>query len=473
MIRSGTALTGLLIAALGVAPASAACQGGGSAQPRTLVLALDGVPLRVVSHVREQGFFAGWPEPVPMVSTFPSVTNVSFTAMFRPFGVPRALGYEIQHYNRDLNEVVGASVVNYDEQVFAWRDLFDVTPRTFGSKLAGYTRPKHKALKELEDARHAVLTLSRNLVLVHVGGTDSLMHLRGDKKLIQFMLELERFVDELKREHLEVRGRPLRVILLSDHGNTHGKIYAAPGIRRSLRHAGLRVVDELTQPDDVVAATFGLVSYGALYLADNEWAEQAAIAVASLKAVDLAAWLSGPGRVDVAGGGGQARIHWQDGPQGRSYRYEPRTADPLRLIDARDRLEQDGRLTAAGFASHADWFAVSARSEFPDALDRLVRSLDGSFVQNSASVLFSLRPGYAWGWRSAHASSWLQGGRIEGTHGGLDRESTLGFFMPDDPQFLPDAAGVYSERALARFADFSECFTATGSWSGETEATGD
>ena len=39
--------------------------------------------------------------PLPLVSTFPSVTNVSFTAMFEPFGIPRALGYEIQHFDRE------------------------------------------------------------------------------------------------------------------------------------------------------------------------------------------------------------------------------------------------------------------------------------------------------------------------------------------------------------------------------------
>jgi len=443
-------------------PTRASCREGDPSAPRTLVLALDGVPLRVVVRARELGRFAGWPPPVPMVSTFPSVTNVSFTAMFRPFGVPRAGGYELQYYDRERNEVVSASVVNYEERIYAWRDLFDVTPRTLGSKFAGYTRPLKKASKELEEARHAVLELPQDLVLVHVGGTDSLMHLRGDKKVLRFVLELEPFVDALKREHLETRGRPLRVVLLSDHGNTQGKIYAAPGIRRSLRRAGLRVVDELAQPDDVVAATFGLVGYGALYLADRERAGEAGSAVASTRAVDVAAWISGPQEVTVAGPAGEAHIHWREASDGREYAYAPRTADPLQLIDARDRLEREGRLDPAGFAGQADWFRVSSRGEFPDPLDRLVRALDGSYVKRPASVVFSLRPGYAWGWRSAHASSWLQGGRLEGTHGGLDRESTLGFFMPDDPRLIPGPAGLRSERALAGLREFSDCLSAAG-----------
>ena len=454
--------TVVFLAALGALPAGAACRADRPDRPRTLVLALDGVPLRLVERAREQGAFANWPAPLPLVSTFPSVTNVSFTAMFEPFGIPHALGYEIQHYDRELNEVVGASVVGYDEQVYAWRDMFDVTPRTFGSKLAGYTRPYKKALGELEDARNALLTLERDLVFVHIGGTDSLMHLRGEKPLTRFLVELDGFVEALRKEHLAELGRPLRVVLLSDHGNTSGKIYAAPGIRRSLRRAGLRVVDKLNVPDDVVAATFGLVSYGALFLADAERAEDAAVAVAGVKAVDVAAWRSGPTEVTVVSGDGEARIRWRASEQGREYAYDPRTADALKLIDARDRLEAAGRLDPAGFAPHAAWLEVSVTAEFPDALDRLARSLDGSFVSHTANVLFSLHPGYAWGWRSAHASSWLQGGRLEGTHGGLDRESTLGFFMTDRKADRPAASVVRAERALIEFIDFSSCFTAAG-----------
>jgi hypothetical protein len=440
--------------------------------PRTLVLALDGVALRLVERAREQGAFAGWPAPIPMVSTFPSVTNVSFTAMFAPFGIPRALGYEIQHFDRELNEVVGASVVDYENQVYAWRDMFDVTPRTFSSKLAGYTRPKKKALSELEHARETLFSLERDLVLVHVGGTDSLMHLRGEKKVIAFLIELDAFVERLRAEHLERTGRPLRVVLLSDHGNTSGKIYAAPGIRRSLRRADFNVVDELNVPDDVVAATFGLVSYGALFLADAGRAEDAAVAVAGVKAVDVAGWISGPGEVTVVSGDGEARIRWRDEAGGRGYAYEPRTADVLRLIEVRDRLEASGRLDPTGFATQDDWLAESARAEFPDALDRMTRALDGSFVSNTANVLFSVRPGYAWGWRSAHASSWLQGGRLEGTHGGLDRDSSLGFFMADGPQLMPSAPALRAVAALGEFKEFGSCFAAVRKAGGATRADG-
>ena len=61
---------------------------------------------------------------------------------------------------------------------------------------------------------------------------------------------------------------------------------------------------------------------------------------------------------------------------------------------------------------------ASVDSPYPNAPRRLVDSLARAFVANPASVVFSMKPGYAWGWQSAYASSFIWGGRLEGTHGG-------------------------------------------------------
>ena len=71
-------------------------------------------------------------------------------------------------------------------------------------------------------------------------------------------------------------------------------------------------------------------------------------------------------------------------------------------------------------------------------------------------MVFSLKPGFAWGWTSAHLSSKLSGGRLEGTHGGLDADSTVGFFMTDDPDYQP-ATAVRAEQALVQFVGMNDC----------------
>ncbi len=438
------------------APTPARCRTADSTDPRTLVLALDGMPLRVVEQAREQGAFRDWPVTLPLVSPFPSITNVAFTAMLQPFDVDRAGGYEVQHFDRDENEVVGGRPGSYHEETYAWRDLFDVTGKTFGSKLAGYVSPRKKLWKELAEGRVALFELSRDLILVHGEAADALSHLRGDAPLLEFMLELDEWLVELEREHREEFGRPLRLVLLSDHGNTHEKLHRLSGIKPLLREAGLQVVDRLVGRDDVIAATFGLVSYGALFLRPDR-AEIAATAVAAHKGVDLAAWISGEREISVLSKQGKATIHWSGAPGNRRMAYRPGDADPLQLSAALERLDDETLLDDQGFASEDDWFTQSALEPFPDAARRLIDALTGSYVKNAATVMFSVSPGYAWGWRSGHASSRLNGGRIEGTHGGLDRESTLGFFLTSDASILPDAVAVPANRSLAAFAEFTDC----------------
>ena len=153
-------------------------------------------------------------------------------------------------------------------------------------------------------------------------------------------------------------------------------------------------------------------------------------------------------------------IHFRDGSGGRRFAYAAGTADPLHLGSALNRLDAAGRLDAGGFASEADWFRETALADFPAALARLVNSLTGPDVRNNANVIFSLRPGYAWGWKSAHVSAWLAGGRLEGTHGGLDRESSLAFLLTDDPSFT-DAPALSVRDALRSFSPFRACFDPT------------
>ena len=89
---------------------------------------------------------AAHPDPQPMISTFPSVTNVAFTAILSPFGVDLAGGYEVAFFDLKENKVIGGSPFGYEDRLFAWRDAFDVTSRTVGSKFKTYTRPRKVSL---------------------------------------------------------------------------------------------------------------------------------------------------------------------------------------------------------------------------------------------------------------------------------------------------------------------------------------
>jgi hypothetical protein len=427
-----------------------------------LVMAVDGVPLRAMQEARVKGAFADWPEPEPMISAFPSVTNVAFTALFHPFGVDPAGGYEVAHFDVGENKVIGGSPFGYEDRLYAWRDVFDVTSRTMGSKFKTYTAPKRSSRHAVDLAEAALYeSPDKELILAHIGATDAMIHLRGDKAIVNYLMELDDRLAEMKQAHLAQTGRRLSVVLLSDHGNSSIKIHKAGGLKKALRRSGLRVAEHLEEPGTVVAPTFGIVGYGALFT-HREDAATAGRAVVGNRSVDLAAWLDESHQMIVESNAGGATVRWREDPLGGwSISYEAGTGDPLELIPVIERLREQGMIDEEGFAHEDDWFDETLYREYPDGMRRLIHSLIGTWVRNYATVVFSLKPGYAWGWTSAHVSSKLSGGRLEGTHGGLDADSTVGFIMADDPNFHP-TTGVRADRALAPFADFNECLVVTG-----------
>jgi hypothetical protein len=457
-------------AAFGFSAPTATIAGEAEQPPRTLILALDGISYRTVLAAREQGAFEGWPREVPMISTFPSVTNVAFTALFNRFGAEPANGYEVSHFSREENDVVGGSLIGYKQRINSWREHFDLTCRAIGCKLAAYTSPRRVSRNDLHETERLLFDSFKEVVLAHIGATDALIHLRGDDAAIEMLIEVDEWIAEQKQRHLAERGRPLRVVLMSDHGNSDAKIHMASKIRRRLRKAGLNVVAHLDGPDDVVAPTFGLVSYGALFLRHDR-AEIAARAVVDHKAMDLAAWISGEREISIIGFPGDAVVRWREGPEGRSFRYEEITGDPLHLAGAVADLAAGGLMDADGFAREDEWLRASAQCDFPDAPRRLADALVGPYVRNKATVIFSLKPGYAWGWKSAHVGSKLNGGRLEGTHGGLDRISSLAFFLTDDPLLQPSEA-ISINDALAAFEATNDGLAFRGPTGGDRRRAG-
>ena len=431
--------------------------------PNTLILALDGVGYHHLVDARAQGAFAGWPEPRPLVAPFPSMTNVGFVSLLSPLGSERMQGYEVRHYDPEQNKVVGGNPMKHKKYAGSWHSLFDASSTSAWDKALAFLWPYHEARNEIEQVEKLVLESPSERMLGYIGASDPLAHIKGDEPTVRLLLELSERVERLRQEHQAKYGRPLRVILLSDHGNGNGKIQAAGGVSRALKQAGLEPAGKLERPDDVVLVSYGVCGYGALFLAHDR-AEVASRAMLGLEGVEIAAWITGEGEMRVLGrGDSDALVRFHGKAPVRSLSYEPRTGDPLHLEEARTRLLEAGRLDGAGFGAEADWFEASAAGDYPDAMTRLVDGLEGRFVQNTATVLFSYGPGYALGIRTARTGAWLLGGKLEGTHGGLDRVSSWGIYQRSDD----DGRGVApmrSDSALAEWADSEELRAAFAAW---------
>ncbi len=412
---------------------------------------MDAVPFRIARAAAGRGAFAGWGGPAALVAPFPTVTHVGFAALFAPFGVPPSDGYEIRYFDRAANRTVGADPLTYRHDVPPWGELLDSPHRSLVTKIANYVSPRGAARLELDEVERDLLVTDLDPLVAYIGATDGLMHLADDAAALTYLLHLDQRLADLRARHLAARGWALRVVLFSDHGCGRHKIHHAVGLPRLLQRAGLRPSAQLEGPDDVVLPEFGLINMAVLFLADPARAAPAAQAVAAHPAVDLAAWAPAPDRVDVVGRAGACTVRWRRQVDGLLLAAHDRAGDVLGLAGPRAALAVRGALDDEGYARDDDWLAATAGADFPDPLRRLVDALTGDRVRNRADVLVSLDPSWAVGWRSALLGASVRGGRLEGTHGGLDRESTLGLLaVSDRDQPLP--AALRAEVALAPYA---------------------
>jgi hypothetical protein len=313
-----------------------------------------------------------------------------------------------------------------------------------------YTQPKRQMRKRIGRMEQLVLESDADQLYVLFEATDSVAHFKGDKAIVSFLHTLSQRLLELERRHREQLGRPLRIVMLSDHGNTLGKVEHADGILKLLERAGFRVREDLEQPDDVVAPTYGVCNFGVFFLR-RELAEKAARTILGHEGVDLAAWVTGSNELRVISADGDAVVRWRDEPAARSFAYQPMTGDPLALTDAVDDLRAAGHLDAWGFAGEDDWLRYSGLGDYPDAPRRLTEALTGTYVRHTATVIFSLKPGFALGTPTVRLGAYLKGGKLEGTHGGLDRDSSHGFFLSNEP-VAADQLVLRADRALRYLA---------------------
>lgn len=386
-----------------------------------------------------------------MVSTFPSVTHVAFASLFGPLGTAPSPRYELRSFDTTENATIGGGPLHYADERPPWSSYLDAPGQSLVREMANYVSPPLTARLSFRAIERDVLSSPKDVVVSYIGATDGLLHLYTDERATQFLVELDRRLAELERRHRRDRGRPLRIVLFSDHGCGRFDIHHATGFEHRLRHAGLRVVDHLAGPDDIVVPQFGVVNYGALFLRSADRAGVAAEAVVGHESVDVVAYASAPDVVEVLSHGGRARVRWTGSDSAARYRYEDLGGDPLRLTRHVEHLEATGSFDAEGYASRESWLRETAFGDFPDPLRRLGQALTGDRVTSRADVLISLGPTWAWGLRSAVLGSWVRRGRLKGTHGGLDRPSTLGMVLVNDAEFQMEPA-IPADRALALFS---------------------
>jgi len=412
--------------------------------PPTLFLVVDGVPFDMASEAWEDGVLPGWRRPKPMISVFPSLTNVAIPALLGGAIDVRPPGYEARYYHPPSGEHRGGLSDPSSEPGLA---PFRGHPEGLTGHFAVYALRRSLAWSQIRWVGWRFQQVGAPW-LGYVSATDGVGHFGGEEALRAAFRDICGSLQRARQEFADRHGLEPRVVLCSDHGFGFGehRHLDASEVSARLELAGLRVGH--ASGAGVVLSPMGDVGAGAAWC-DRAAAGDVAQALVELPAIELAVARTSDGafvyRVDddleVA------RIRSRPGGQ---WRYEPVTGDPLLLEELVEPL-RDPR----GDIDDRALFAQTWNHRWPDPLRRIVQGLT-TLVDWPGQVLFSMAAGWTFGPRSTQAAAMLMGGQ-RGTHGALDRAQSTGFVATvgdgDDMTSHAAHAALRPDEVFAPFAE--------------------
>lgn len=398
------------------------------ALPRRLVLALDGLDFRDMLDARARGQFAAFRPPGRLISTFPSISDIAWHAIF---GVQPPAGYQRVYYSTRHNAVIGDAFdairpIEYEERMdFA----FDAKFHHLGAYLMSWPT----ARREVDMDVKAVLgSRGRHTVYIYNVGPDALQHMRGS--VAQYLTYLDRALTRLNQSYRERTGRDLEIVLLSDHGHNRASDARFLPVAEVLQAHGFRLARTLASPDDVAFSVDGVTTGFGVFC----WPESEARLVdllVSTPGVDVVTRRLGDDRYLVASDSGRAEIRWQREGDEDFYRYSPIVGDPLRLHSVMQTMREHGAMRSDGFAPTAAWVRATADTFYPAAVVRIVHGHRDA-TRNPAPILVSLHDDHRVGLGMVSVANRMR--PLGGTHGALSSGSAVGIVMsnfqetPDD-----------------------------------------
>ena len=186
--------------------------------------------------------------------------------------------------------------------------------------------------------------------------------------------------------------------------------------RDTLKENGYRLTKTLRKPRDVVTASYGLVTYAALWTADPAGVSDCLI---KRDDVEFACYPRGDAIV-VVNAGGQALIS----KGGQGFRYDASAGDPLELAPIIAQLHRDGHVTQFGEIDGQALFTATLNHRYPDPLARIWDAFH-DLVEHPPDLIVNLRDG------ACHGSGFFHTmiGKVGSTHGSLNRASSTTFVL--------------------------------------------
>ncbi len=386
-----------------------------------LILGLDGVSYQTALKMHQKGAFKDFQSPIPMVATFPSISDPNWSHII---GVEPEFGYTKAGFNMAKNPdgSIGkeyGTLIDHILKPTSYEAQFNFRAESIFEHIMSMTWTTTSALYWTDSllryltAKEHPKDVSSALIL----NTDIISHVGGEKKVKEYLKELDKKLVQLRKVFKEKHKRDLEIVLVSDHGN-HYKVPTPIDYKKPLAKDGFNQTSTIKNKKDFAFVAPEIIAFGAFYCLPESRMELAK-SFSNIKGVHVALIDLGNNQIGIYGKESEAVATYN--PKAKTISYKIiKGKDPFGQIE----LFQGKPLTAD------EYFRRTLQTDYPNAL---VRAWEG-FYKNSkqaGSVLVSPKLGYVFTNMTLQILTAVSG--VQSTHGSFHREESFGLVMSTLP----------------------------------------
>ncbi len=387
--------------------------------PPHLVIGIDGVSYDTFRKSREDGHFSYLNSVVPMISSFPSISDHNWNRML---GTDLIESYTMEHFNpnirtrRGMGRRVGGLYLQLNHPLVGYFTAFDDVYPTVRDRLTltifAFLKTAAKYFVRRIVRNYHRLPHSTPSYKVLFENPDMIAHLHGEEGALRFLEYLD---GQLVQLIDQIQGRynmSPPITLLSDHGNAFVDTKYIQ-YERHLENKGWHLANTIASSSDVAIVLSEILSFGAFYTKPHV-ARKLANDMRDMRGVDIVAHSPADNFIVIYKQGQEAHI-----------RIDPSTSKVIYLSINGDPLEQR-HLFQNSWLDFKDYLFKSYDTDYPYAAVTLWEAFYRNTLQ-PANVLVSTEPDWALAGGTIYWLSKLYG-KVKSLHGALHRDAATGIF---------------------------------------------
>ncbi|MES2769239.1 MAG: hypothetical protein V4596_08840 [Bdellovibrionota bacterium] len=389
-----------------------------------IIIGLDGISYNTLSKMHESGYFREFGRPIPMVATFPSISDPNWAHLMNAApekGYTKAGFDMIKNSDGTLGREYG-TLIDHLTTPPQYEKKFDFKAEGVFQHLMSMTWTETSALYWTDSFLRFLMEpkniKNKSVTSAFIVNTDIISHVGGEKNVINYLKNLAKKIKTFQSDFKAEYKKKLEVVIVSDHGN-HFQIPKAIDYKEPLEKKGFLQKSTLKEKTDYAFVAPEIISFGAFYTLPGQEKNLARNFI-DIKGVHVALVDNGNDKISVFSKNGESQITV----------YPKKKTVSYKLISGKDPFDHIHLFKTKKDMLWDDYFFKTVKSTYPNAL---VRAWEGFYKnsQDKASVLVSSELGYVFTNLTLQILTAVSG--VQSTHGSFHRDETLGVIMTTLP----------------------------------------